>query len=428
MIEQRKPNIDYFRVFGCKCYVLNDREDLGKFDPKSDESIFIGYSLNSKTYRVFNKRTRTILESSNVYFFETKTYSNACPSNPNAILPDLPTVPPSTAFASNSFASDFIDPTDYDLTTLTGPIIVPAHPGSSTTSVSSDAFMIEPSTSTSIDSVTPESMVSPLENFSTEPPTVASPEPVREQTTSPILVPIPEETPLPSPSSSQRTYAQVVRDTRLEVVLNIEPLTNLQEGSSSGNQPGVLAVYEENDASNNHDFEPLEVQQALSDPYWVRAMQEELAEFERNKAEQKKHFRSMSVLGDKLVSWSSLKQNCVSLSTVEAEYVAAACCCSQVLWMKTQLADFGYTMQRIPIYCDSRSAIQITVNPVQHSRTKQIDIRYYFIKDHVKKGNIELYFVESDLQLADLFTKPFDEKRHFFLLSKLGMLDLPPEV
>ncbi|KAJ9553670.1 hypothetical protein OSB04_017715 [Centaurea solstitialis] len=133
-------------------------------------------------------------------------------------------------------------------------------------------------------------------------------------------------------------------------------------------------------------------------------------------------------LGNKLVSWSSRKQNCVSLSTTEDEYIAAACCCSQVLWMKTQLADFGYTMNQIPIYCDSQSAIQITANPVQHSKTKHIDIRYHFIKDRVEKGNIELYFVESDLQLADLFTKAFDEKRHFFLLSKLGMLDLPPNV
>jgi hypothetical protein len=114
----------------------------------------------------------------------------------------------------------------------------------------------------------------------------------------------------------------------------------------------------------------------------------------------------------------------VSLSTAEAEYVAAASCCSQVLWMKTQLGDYGYTMRRIPIYCDSTSAIQITANPVQHSRTKHIDIRYHFIKDHVEKGNIELHFVESTLQLADLFTKPFDETRFTFLLSKLGMLDM----
>src|SRR5581483_3334631 len=109
MIEQRKPNIDFLKVFGCKCYVLNKREDLGKFDPKSDESIFIGYALSSKTYMVFNKRTRSILESSHVDFSETKTYSDACPSNPNAILPELSPAPQSTDFASNSFASDFID-------------------------------------------------------------------------------------------------------------------------------------------------------------------------------------------------------------------------------------------------------------------------------------------------------------------------------
>ncbi|KAJ9542053.1 LOW QUALITY PROTEIN: hypothetical protein OSB04_028559 [Centaurea solstitialis] len=121
-------------------------------------------------------------------------------------------------------------------------------------------------------------------------------------------------------------------------------------------------------------------------------------------------------LGDKLVSWSSRKQNCVSLSKAEAEYVAAACCCSQVLWMKIQPVDYGYTMHRIPIYCDSSSSIQIAANPVQHSRMKHIDIRYHFIKDHIEKGNVELFFVESERQIADLFTKAFDEKCHYYLL------------
>ncbi|KAJ9542561.1 LOW QUALITY PROTEIN: hypothetical protein OSB04_029067 [Centaurea solstitialis] len=92
-IVKRKPNIDFFRVFGCKCYVLNDRDDLGKFNPKSDESIFIGYSLNSGTYRVYDKRTRSILESSNVDFSETETFSNACSSSTTAILPELLLVP-----------------------------------------------------------------------------------------------------------------------------------------------------------------------------------------------------------------------------------------------------------------------------------------------------------------------------------------------
>ncbi|KAI3681231.1 hypothetical protein L6452_36018 [Arctium lappa] len=129
-------------------------------------------------------------------------------------------------------------------------------------------------------------------------------------------------------------------------------------------------------------------------------------------------------LGDKLVSWASKKQLCVSTSTAEGEYVASASCCSQVLWMRTQLRDYGFHFNKIPIYCDSKSAIAISANPVQHTKTKHIDIMYHFIKDHVEKGTIELFFVKTDYQLADLFTKPLDEKRFNFLISKLGMLNL----
>ncbi|KAJ9565533.1 hypothetical protein OSB04_001499 [Centaurea solstitialis] len=133
------------------------------------------------------------------------------------------------------------------------------------------------------------------------------------------------------------------------------------------------------------------------------------------KLDRKKHFWIVSVF-----SWTSKKQNCVSTSTAEAEYVAAASCCLQVLWMKTQLLDYGYKLKRVPIYCDSESAIAITSNPVQHSKTKHIDIRCHFIKDNVEKGNIEMFFVQTDFQLADLFTKPLDEKRFNFLGEIVG--------
>ncbi|KAJ9544631.1 hypothetical protein OSB04_024338 [Centaurea solstitialis] len=633
--------------------------------------------LESGTTGYSTKRTRTILESSNVDVSEIETYSDASPSNLNALLPELSTAPPSTDSATNTFASDFIDLADYDLPTLTGPIVVPAQTGSTTTSVSSDSFVTEPLS----------------------------------------------KAPLPSPSSAQRTYAQVVRERWLEAT----PQTNLEEGSSSGNQTEVLAVHDVNDASNNQkayvtlphsrkwtkDHPPSQiignVLEALTDHDWVQAMQEELAEFDRNKVwrlvtrpwgksiiglkwifqnkkdendliirnkvrlvakgyrqqegidydetfapvamieairiflayaahknmtvyvEQPEGFvdpsyqnhvyvldkvlyglkqahrawyetltdyllgvgykkgtidptlflrRSgsdliivhihvddiifastkpemcqefenimksqfkMSMMGEltfflglqvrqrpdgifinqskyvhdllKLFDFSGsnsvatpMPKNfqlntdssgkpvdqmtyraiigsllyitasrpdivfsmgvcarfqcnpreshlsavkrilrylkgtpdfglwypkdsgfeliaCTDSDHAEAEYVAAACCCSQVLWMKTQLVDFGYTMQRILIYWDSKSEIQITANPVQHSRTKHIDIRYHFIKDHVEKGNIELYFVESDYHLADLFTKPFNEKRHFFLLKMARQQNSPP--
>nr|GFA99524.1 uncharacterized mitochondrial protein AtMg00810-like [Tanacetum cinerariifolium] len=89
--------------------------------------------------------------------------------------------------------------------------------------------------------------------------------------------------------------------------------------------------------------------------------------------------------GDKLVSWSSKKQDCTSMSSAKAEYVSLSACCAQVLWMRTQLTDYGFHFDKIPMYCDSKAAIAISCNLVQHSRTKHIDVRYHFIKEKAKK-------------------------------------------
>ncbi|GJT07576.1 retrovirus-related pol polyprotein from transposon TNT 1-94 [Tanacetum coccineum] len=101
-------------------------------------------------------------------------------------------------------------------------------------------------------------------------------------------------------------------------------------------------------------------------------------------------------LGKKLVSWSSKKQDCTALSTTEAEYVSLSACCAQVLWMRTQLTDYGFRFNKISIYCYSKSAIAISCNLVQHSKTKHIAVCYHFIKEHVEKGTIELYFVKTN--------------------------------
>jgi hypothetical protein len=86
-MKKSKPNIGYFKVFGCKCFVLNDRDDLGKFDAKSDEGIFLGYSSNSNAYRVFNKRTLVVDESMHVVFYETNPFyiKNNCDDEPNPL-------------------------------------------------------------------------------------------------------------------------------------------------------------------------------------------------------------------------------------------------------------------------------------------------------------------------------------------------------
>ncbi|GJS18702.1 retrovirus-related pol polyprotein from transposon TNT 1-94 [Tanacetum coccineum] len=130
----------------------------------------------------------------------------------------------------------------------------------------------------------------------------------------------------------------------------------------------------------------------------------------------------LQFLGGKLVSWSSKKQDCTAMSTAEAEYVSLSACCAQVIWMRTQLLDYGYKYNRIPMYCDSKSAIAISCNPVQHSKTKHIDIRYHFIKEHVEKGTVEIYFVGTEYQLADLFTKALPKERFEYLVHRIVII------
>jgi hypothetical protein len=128
-------------------------------------------------------------------------------------------------------------------------------------------------------------------------------------------------------------------------------------------------------------------------------------------------------LGRSLVCWASKKQNCVSISTAEAEYIAAGSCCTQILWLKQTLKDYGIHVKKIPLLCDNESAIKIAHNPVQHSRTKHIDIRHHFLRDHVQREDIVISHVRTEEQLADIFTKPLDEKRFCALRCELNILD-----
>ncbi|GJY36205.1 hypothetical protein Tco_0421583 [Tanacetum coccineum] len=95
--------------------------------------------------------------------------------------------------------------------------------------------------------------------------------------------------------------------------------------------------------------------------------------------------------------------------------------------MRSQLTDYGFQFNKIPLYCDNKSAIALSCNNVQHSRAKHIDIHYHFIKEQLENGIVELYFVRTGYQLADIFTKPLPRERFNFLIDKLGMKNMSPE-
>ncbi|GJX18544.1 hypothetical protein Tco_0221221 [Tanacetum coccineum] len=98
-----------------------------------------------------------------------------------------------------------------------------------------------------------------------------------------------------------------------------------------------------------------------------------------------------------------------------------------ILWMRSQPTDYGLGINKIPMCCDKKSAIALCCNNVQHSRSKHIDIRYHFIKEQVENGFVELYFVRTEHQLADIFTKALCRERIEFLINKVGMRSFTPE-
>ncbi|GJS51859.1 putative ribonuclease H-like domain-containing protein [Tanacetum coccineum] len=128
-------------------------------------------------------------------------------------------------------------------------------------------------------------------------------------------------------------------------------------------------------------------------------------------------------LGNRLISWQCKKQTVVATSTTEAEYVAAASCCGQVLWIQNQLLDYGYNFMNTVINIDNNSTICIIENPVQHSKTKHIEIRHHFIRDCNAKKLIQMVKIHTDHNVADLLTKGFDAGRFQYLVSSIGMLN-----
>ena len=130
-------------------------------------------------------------------------------------------------------------------------------------------------------------------------------------------------------------------------------------------------------------------------------------------------------VGANLVTWMSKKQNSVSLFTAETEYIAARSCYSQLLWMKKVLTYYGISQDTMVVYCDNSSAIDISKNPIQHSKIKHIEIRYHFIRDLIERRIVCLKYIPTKRQNADIFTKPLDRSKFETLRQVIGVILCP---
>ncbi|GJT18745.1 retrovirus-related pol polyprotein from transposon TNT 1-94 [Tanacetum coccineum] len=561
LINKRKPNIKFFHVFGCKCYLLNDYDDVGKLKAKGDIRVFVGYSKESAAFRIYNKRTRKIHESVNVNFDEISEMA----SKQFSLEPGLsnlnktekssnPTVSQVSEISKNDLEDLFHNFYDeyFDSSKITKSLTtnvetsnneISSHEGEVFHEVS-ESFQEESSSSLLNDDVqqsSEEVMVSPTNTQSISNNMVPN---VNEASSShnvfderledayfdastsfhdpsnvhTFYQPYPHEKKwtknhplhkiIGDPKSSVRTRGQLANSCLFACLLSrrLVPrpedktiiktkwiFKNKKDESSLviRKKARLVAVgycqqegidYDETFApvarieairlflayAAHKDFTvfQMDVKMAflngiLKEEVYVgqppgfvskqypdhvyaldkalyglkqapRAWYDVLSKILVNSCFQKGSIDTTLFIKKKGL-WYPKDSGFVLTAYSDADH--ARChldrkstsgsvqflgCCAQVLWMRTQLTHYGFFYDKIPIYCDSKSAIAISCNPVQHTRTKHIDVRYHFIKDHVEKGTIELYFVDTEFQLADLFTKSLPEARFKFLVEKLG--------
>jgi hypothetical protein len=131
--------------------------------------------------------------------------------------------------------------------------------------------------------------------------------------------------------------------------------------------------------------------------------------------------RTCHFLASSLVCWSSRKQSSVAQSTTEAEYIAVASYCSQILWIVHTMINFGVRFERVPLMYDNTSAISVAKNSVFHKKMRYVERRHHLLRDHVEKGDIEMRYIDSERQLADIFTKPLDSSRFADLQGEISV-------
>ncbi|GJX07496.1 retrovirus-related pol polyprotein from transposon TNT 1-94 [Tanacetum coccineum] len=418
IINDRKPSIKHLHIFGCICYLTRDGENLDKMKEKGDPCILVGYSTQSKGYRVYNKRTR-IYQSYCTPVQEIAESSSRNIGNSNVHTFNQPQ------------NSEYRWTKSHPLTQVRGN---PSKPVQTRRQLATDPEMCMFALTNVI------KLKWLWKNKKDKDQTV-----FRNKARLVAKGYAQEEG-----IDFEESFAPVARlkAVRIFVAYGIAhksfPIYQMDVKNAFHNGPMNEEVYLHNPDGFVDAYHPDQSLPSRNSSIWIENKPREPGMMNLPNSRFPKVSLKMPIHAFALISRKALlrntvprlkslvqlivkKQNCTAqFHHVRAEYVALSASCAQVMWMRTQLQDYGFNYNKIPLYCDSQSAIAISCNPVQHSRTKHIHTRYHFIKEQVENGIIELYFVRTEYQLADMFTKALPEDRFQYLVRQIGMRCLTP--
>ncbi|GJX42776.1 retrovirus-related pol polyprotein from transposon TNT 1-94 [Tanacetum coccineum] len=483
LLHDKLPDLSFFHVFGALCYPTNDSENLGKLQPKADIGIFIGYESTKKAFRIYNRHTRRIIETIHVDFDElTAMASEHCSSGPALHEITLATI--SSGLVPNPPPSTPVDHPAPEVVAPIAEVVAPetASPTGSPSSTTVDQDAPSPKNDfeasysdvipTVVHTATPNSEHvnkwnndHPLDNIigELERPvstrlqlheqalfcyydaflTSVEPKNYKDALTQACwieamqeelhefdhlevweLVPRPDKVMIITLKwIYKESFAPVARLDAIRIFLAYAAHMNMivyQMDVKTAFLNGILCeeVYVNqpdgfvDEDNQNHVYKLKKALCGLkqapracmesSDPVDTPMVEKsKLDEDSQGKAVDPTHYRGMVgtlmylTSRDRLVSWSSKRHKNAAISSTEAEYIALSGCCAQVLWMRSQLTDYGLGFNKIPIF--------------------------HFIKEQVENEVVELYFVNTEYQLADIFIKALCRKRIEFLINKLGM-------
>ncbi|GJZ93511.1 retrovirus-related pol polyprotein from transposon TNT 1-94 [Tanacetum coccineum] len=480
LVHDKKHDLTFLRVFGALCYPTNDSEDLGKLQPTTDFGIFVDYAPSRKGYRIYNKRTQRIKETIHVQFDDlskpmapVQLGTGPAPSlmTPGQIslgfvpnpVPTTPYVPPTNKELEILFQpmfDEYLEPPRVEKPVLPASTVhVPINSAGtpSSTTIDQDAHSTSHSPSSSaLQSTSSHQGVAAGS-------TIIEDNPFAHAGNDPFVNVFDLKPSSEASSSGDVSSAKSIHVTQPRHHLGKwskdHPLKNVIGNPSrpiAGFKPSPKWIYkvkfdEYGDVLKNkarlvakgyRQDKSIDFEESFAPVVRIEAIRNFIANsasknitiyqmdvkttFLNGKLKKEVYVSQPEGFVDpdhpsyvyrlKKALWSSKKQKSTTISTIEAEYIAMSRCCAQILWMRSQLSDFSFAFNKIPLYYDNHSAIALCCNNVQHSWSKHIDIRHHFIREQVENSVVELYFVTTDYQLADIFTKALPKERFKFLL------------